>query len=147
MKRVCLKILKCSVEPKAEFMAQHSNFREKTEPVWLKGRYAPKGNGAAFGIGWLRDTPESRYPTAAFLSARRGVSYGITSRDFVCQTPNQKPQFFLRLCSLRADRPQSPGKERYVWGKIYESLCVSRQKKKMKYNQKPESVGFQLQNI
>ena len=50
MKRVFLMILKCSVEPKAGFMAQYSNFREKTEPVWLKGRYAPKGKGAVFGI-------------------------------------------------------------------------------------------------
>lgn len=111
MKRVFLMILKCSVEPKAGFMAQYSNFREKTEPVWLKGRYAPKGKGVAFGIGWRRDTPESRYPTAAFLSALRGVSYGITSRDFVCQSPNQKPQIFLRLCSLGAYCPQSPGKK------------------------------------
>ena len=37
-------------------------------------------------------------------------SYTVTSRDFVCQSPNQKPQIFLRLCSLRAYRPQSPEK-------------------------------------
>lgn len=87
-------ILKCSVEPKAGFMAQYSNFREKTEPVWLKGRYAPKGKGVAFGIGWRRDTPESRYPTAAFLSALRGVSYGITSRELVRQVPTQNLREF-----------------------------------------------------
>ena len=110
-------------------------------------RYAPMGKEAVFGIGQRRYTLESRYLTSAFIYALWGMSHCITSRDFVCQSPNQKPQFFLRLCSLGAYRPQSPGKERYVWGKIYESLCVSRQKKKIKYNQKPESVGFQLQNM
>ena len=141
MKRVCLMILKCSAEPKHRYLAQNCYFDVKVEPVWLKGRYAPKGKGAVFGIVQRRNSLNFRYPKVAFLYSLRGVSYGITSRDFVCQSPNQKPQIFLRLCSLRADRPQSPGKERYVWGKIYESLCVSRQKKKIKYNQKPESAG------
>ena len=120
MRKVCLMTLKCSAEPKAGFMAQYSNFREKTEPVWLKGRYAPKGKGVAFGIGWRRDTPESRYPTAAFLSALRGASHGITSRDFVCQSPNQKPQIFLRLCSLGAYCPQSPEKMNERRNNVYE---------------------------
>ena len=120
MKRVCLKILKCSVEPKAEFMAQYSNFREKTEPVWLKGRYAPKGKGAVFGIVQRRNSLNFRYPKVAFLYSLRGVSYGITSRDFVCQSPNQKPQIFLRLCSLGAYRPQSPEKMKERRNNVYE---------------------------
>ena len=120
MKRVCLKILKCSVEPKAEFMAQYSNFREKTEPVWLKGRYAPRHKKAVFGIGQRRYTLESRYLTSAFIYALWGMSHCITSRDFVCQSPNQKPQIFLRLCSLGAYCPQSPEKMNERRNNVYE---------------------------
>ena len=40
---------------------------------------------AAFGIVQRRNTLKSRYLTAAFLYALRGVSYGIASRDFVCR--------------------------------------------------------------
>ncbi|WP_243415258.1 cysteine-rich VLP domain-containing protein [Merdimmobilis hominis] len=44
--------------------------------------------------------------------------------------------------------PQSPRKgEMILWGKIYELPCVSRQKKKRKYSQKPESAGFQQLNM
>lgn len=141
MRKVCLMTLKCSAEPKAGFMAQYSNFREKTEPVWLKGRYAPKGKGVAFGIGWRRDTPESRYPTAAFLSALRGASHGITSRDFVCQSPNQNPPQEADLLFEGLPPPIPRKGEMILWGKIYESPCVLRQKKKRKYSQKPESAG------
>ena len=73
-------------------------------------RYAPMGKEAVFGIGQRRYTLESRYLTSAFIYALWGMSHCITSRDFVCQSPNQKPQIFLRLCSLGAYRPQSPRK-------------------------------------
>ena len=99
-------------ESKCRYMAQYSNFREKTEPVWLKGRYAPKGKGANSGIVQRRNMLKLQYLRAASYYALWDLSYGITSRDFVCQSPNQKPQIFLRLCSLGAYRPQSPGKER-----------------------------------
>ena len=39
---------------------------------------------AVFDIVQRRNTLKSRYLTAAFLYALRGVSYGIASRDFVC---------------------------------------------------------------
>ena len=48
-------------------------------------RYTQSGQKAVFGIVQRRNTPESRYLTAAFLYALRGVSYGIASRDFVCR--------------------------------------------------------------
>ena len=37
-------------EPKHRYLAQNGYFDVKVEPVWLKGRYAPKGKGAVFGI-------------------------------------------------------------------------------------------------
>ena len=141
MRKVCLMTLKCLAEPKRRYLAQNFYFDVKIEPVWLNDEACPNGKRSVFGIVQRRNSLKLRHLKVAYYYALWDLSYGITSRDFVCQTPNQKPQFFLRLCSLRADRPQSPGKERYVWGKIYESLCVSRQKKKIKYNQKPESVG------
>ena len=106
MKKVCWMTLKCSVEPKRRDVAQIAVFSAEAEPIWRRDKKA------VFGIVQRRNTLKSWYLTAAFLFALRGVSYGIASRDFVCQSPNQKPQIFLRLCSLRADRPQSPGKER-----------------------------------
>lgn len=48
------------------------------------------------------------------------MSHTVTSRDFVCQSPNQKPQIFLRLCSLRAYRPQSPEKMNERRNNVYE---------------------------
>ena len=54
-------------------------------------RYAPMGKEAVFGIGQRRYTLESRYLTSAFIYALWGMSHCITSRDFVCQSPNQKP--------------------------------------------------------
>ena len=44
---------------------------------------------AVFDIVQRRNTLKSRYLTAAFLYALRGVSYGIASRDFVRQVPPQ----------------------------------------------------------
>ena len=141
MRKVCLMTLKCLAEPKRRYLAQNFYFDVKVEPVWLNDEACPNGKRSVFGIVQRRNSLKLRHLKVAYYYALWDLSYGIASRDFVCQTPNQKPQIFLRLCSLRADRPQSPGKERYVWGKIYELPCVSRQKKKIKYNQKPESAG------
>ena len=120
MKRVCWMTLKCSAEPKAVFMAQYSNFRENTEPVWLKGRYAPKCKGVASVSDGaeIHQNPGIRQPL--FLLSCGGASHSITSRDFVCQSPNQKPQIFLRLCSLGAYRPQSPEKMNERRNNVYE---------------------------
>jgi hypothetical protein len=51
---------------------------------------------------------------------RKRMSHTVTSRDFVCQSPNQKPQIFLRFCSLGADRPQSPEKKNERRNNVYE---------------------------
>ena len=120
MKRVCLMILKCSAEPKHRYLAQNCYFDVKVEPVWLKGRYAPKGKGAVFGIAQRRNSLKLRHLKVAYYYALWDLSYGITSRDFVCQSPNQKPQIFLRLCSLGAYRPQSPEKMNERRNNVYE---------------------------
>ena len=49
------------------------------------------GNEAVFGIVQRRNALKLRYLRFAYSYALRGVSYGITSRDFVCQSPNQNP--------------------------------------------------------
>ena len=115
----CWMTVKCSAEPKRRYVAQITVFAAETEPLWRKDRMHPKGQEADFGIVQRRDTLKSLYLAAAFLYALRGASHGITSRDFVCQSPNQKPPGKAAL-PFGGCRPQSPGKERCVWGKIYE---------------------------
>ena len=142
MRKVCLMTLKCLAEPKRRYLAQNCYFDVKVEPVWLNDEACPNGKRSVFGIVQRRNSLKLRYLRFACYYALRGVSHGITSRDFVCQSPNQKPQIVLWLCSLGAYRPPIPRKgEMILWEKIYELPCVSRQKKKIKYNQKPESVG------
>ena len=46
--------------------------------------------------------------------------------------PQKSPSQPKSADSLGAYRPQSPGKERYVWGKICELPCVSQQSKARK---------------
>ena len=52
-------------------------------------RYTQSGQKAVFVIVQRRNTLKSRYLTAAFLYALRGVSYGIASRELVRQVPPQ----------------------------------------------------------
>ena len=108
--------LKCSVEPKAEFMAQYSNFREKTEPVWLKGRYAPKGKGAVFGIVQRRNSLKLRNLKVAYYYALWDLSYGIASRDFVCHKSPPHSRNRLTLWGLTAPNPP---KKRMKEGMLY----------------------------
>ena len=75
-------------------------------------------NEAVFGIVQRRNSLKLRYLKAAYYYALWDLSYGITSRDFVCQSPNQKPQIFLRLYSLWAYRPHPP-KKRMKEGIMY----------------------------
>ena len=81
---------------------------------------------------------------AAFLlpEKRKGemVSHSIASRDFVCQSPNQKPPGKAAL-PFGGCRPQSPGKERCVWGRIYESVRVTA-KEKEKIQSKARKCGL-----
>ena len=98
------------VEPKRRYLAQNCYFDVKVEPFWLNNEACPNGKRSVFGIVQRRNSLKLRHLKVAYYYALWDLSYGITSRDFVCQTPNQKPQIFLRLCSLRADRPQSPRK-------------------------------------
>ena len=120
MRKVCLMILKCSVEPKRRYLAQNCYFDIKFEPSWLNDEICPSGKKAVFGIVQRRNSLKFRYLRIAYSYARRCVSYTVTSRDFVCQSPNQKPQIFLRLCSLGAYRPQSPGQMNERRNVVYE---------------------------
>ena len=122
-------------------------FTTELEPLWLNDEICPNGKEANFDIVQRKNSLKLQYLRVAYSYALRGVSYNITSRDFVCQSPNQKPQIFLRLCALGAYRPQSPEermKERIMYMK---DIRESRQKKKEKYSQKPESAGFQQLNM
>ena len=97
--------------------------------MWLKLRYLqqkqshfgsetrciPKGQEADFGIEQRRDTLKSLYLAAAFLYALRGVSHGITSRDFVC---HKSPNHSRNRLTLWGLRPQSP-ERRDVNGERY----------------------------
>lgn len=76
------------------------------------------GNEAVFGIVQRRNSLNFRYPKAAFLYSLRGVSYGITSRDFVCQSPNQKPPQEADLL-FGGLPPPIPPKKRMKEGMLY----------------------------
>ena len=103
----CWITLKCSAEPKRRDVAQIAVFEAEPEPLWRKDRMHLKWTKSGF-----------QYPSAAFLYALRGASYGITSRDFVCHT---SPNHSRNRLTLWGHSPQSPGKERYVWGKMFVS--------------------------
>ena len=107
MKRVCLKILKCSVEPKAEFMAQNFYFDVKVEPLWLNDEACPNGKRSIFGIVQRRNSLKLRHLKVTYYYALWDLSYGITSRDFVCQSPNQNPPQEADLL-FEGLRPPSP---------------------------------------
>ena len=111
MRKVCLMTLKCLAEPKRRYLAQNFYFDVKVEPVWLNDEACPNGKRSVFGIVQRRNSLKLRHLKVAYYYALWDLSYGIASRDFVCQSPNQKPQIFLRLCSLGAYRPQSPPKK------------------------------------
>ena len=68
------------------------------------------------------------------------MSHSIASRDFVCQSPNQKPPGKAAL-PFGGCRPQSPGKERCVGGRIYESVRVTA-KEKEKIQSKARKCGL-----
>lgn len=114
MKRVCWMTLKCSAEPKRRDVAQITVFAAESEPLW---RNTPRGKKAVCGIVQRRDTLKSLYLTAAFLYALRGASHGIASRDFVCR---KSPNHSRNRLPLWGCSPQSPGKERCAWERIYE---------------------------
>ena len=135
-------ILKCSVEPKAGFMAQYSNFREKTEPVWLKGRYAPKGKGVAFGIGWRRDTPESRYPTAAFPSALRGCVSQYNKQGLCVPKSQSKAADFLAVLFFGGLPPPIPRKGEICMGKDIRIAVRVTAKEKEKIQSKARKCGL-----
>lgn len=141
MRKVCLMTLKCLAEPKRRYLAQNCYFDVKLEPFWLNNEACPNGKRSVFGIVQRRNSLKLRHLRVAYSYALRGLSYGITSRDFVCQSPNQNPPQEADLLFEGLPPPIPRKGEMILWGKIYESPCVLRQKKKRKYSQKPESAG------
>ena len=76
----CWMTLKCSAEPKCRDVAQIAVFSAEAEPFWLRNKMYLKDKKAVCGIvQQRRNALKSRYLTAAFLYALRGVSYGIAS--------------------------------------------------------------------
>lgn len=71
------------------------------------------------------------------------------NKQGLCVPKSQsKAADFLAALLFGGLLPPIPRKgEMILWGKIYESPCESRQKKKKKYNQKPESAGYQQPNM
>ena len=112
----CWMTLKCSAEPKCRDVAQIAVFSAEAEPFWLRNKMYLKDKKAVCGIVQRRNALKSRYLTAAFPYALRGASYGIASRDFVC---HKSPNHSRNRLALWGHSPQSPGKERCVWGKMY----------------------------
>ena len=92
MRKVCLMTLKCLAEPKRRYLAQNFYFDVKVEPVWLNDEACPNGKRSVFGIVQRRNSLKLRHlKVAYYYYALRGMSHCITSRDFVCQSPNQNP--------------------------------------------------------
>ena len=117
MRKVCLMTLKCLAEPKRRYLAQNFYFDVKIEPVWLNDEACPNGKRSVFGIVQRRNSLKLRHlKVAYYYYALRGMSHCITSRDFVC---HKSPNHSRNRLALWGHSPQSPGKERCVWGKMY----------------------------
>ena len=95
---------------------------------------------AVFGVVWRRNMLKSRYLTAAFLFALRGVSYGIASRDFVCR---KSPNHSRNRLTLWGRSPQSPErKERDAMGKDVRIAVRVTVKEKDKIQSKARKCGL-----
>ena len=68
-------------------------------------KYAPMEEMAVFGSVQRRIVLKYRYLMTAFLYVLRGVSYTITSRDFVCR---KSPNHSRSRLTLWGHSPQSP---------------------------------------
>ena len=72
------------VEPKRRYLAQNCYFDVKVEPFWLNNEACPNGKRSVFGIVQRRNSLKLRHLRVAYYYALWDLSYGITSRDFVC---------------------------------------------------------------
>ena len=127
-----------SIEPKHRCLAQHRGVAEKSEPLWLKDEIWPNGKESGFEYCTANRFAEITVLRTAFLYTLRGMSHTVTSRDFVCQSPNQNPPQEADLLFGGLSPPIPRKGEMILWGKIYESPCVSRQKKKIKTINSPK---------
>ena len=71
-------------EPKRRYLAQNCCFEVKVEPFWLNNEACPNGKRSVFGIVQRRNSLKLRHLRVAYYYALWDLSYGITSRDFVC---------------------------------------------------------------
>ena len=85
----CWMTLRCSLSQNADMWLKSQYLQQNQSHFGSETRGISRGEKAAFGIVQRRNTLKSRYLTAAFLYALRGVSYGIASRELVRQVPNQ----------------------------------------------------------
>lgn len=72
------------VEPKRRYLAQNCYFDVKVEPFWLNNEACPNGKRSVFGIVQRRNSLKLQHLRVAYYYALWDLSYGITSRDFVC---------------------------------------------------------------
>ena len=108
------------VEPKRRYLAQNCYFDVKVEPFWLNNEACPNGKRSVFGIVQRRNSLKLQYLRAVYSYALRGVSYGITSRDFVCQSPNQNPLQKVNLLVGGLPPPIPPEKTNERRNNVYE---------------------------
>ena len=134
-------ILKCSAEPKHRYLAQNCYFDVKVEPVWLNDEACPNGKRSVFGIVQRRNSLKLQYLRAVYSYALRGVSYGITSRDFVCQSPNQNPPQKVDLL-FEGLRPPIPRKGEICVGKDIRIAVRVTAKEKEKIQSKARKCGL-----
>ena len=105
------------VEPKRRYLAQNCYFDVKVEPFWLNNEACPNGKRSVFGIVQRRNSLELRHLRVAYYYALWDLSYGITSRDFVC---HKSPNHSRNRLTLWGRSPQSPeGRSVMLWGKIF----------------------------
>lgn len=97
--------LKCLAEPKRRYLAQNFYFDVKVEPVWLNDEACPNGKRSVFGIVQRRNSLKLRHLKAAYYYALWDLSYGITSRDFVCHRSPPHSRNRLTLWGLIAPNP------------------------------------------
>lgn len=97
--------LKCLAEPKRRYLAQNFYFDVKVEPVWLNDEACPNGKRSVFGIVQRRNSLKLRHLKAAYYYALWDLSYGISSRDFVCHRSPPHSRNRLTLWGLIAPNP------------------------------------------
>lgn len=99
------------------------------------------GNEAVFGIVQRKNVLKSRCLITAFLYTLWGVSHTVTSRDFVCQSPNQNPPQEADLL-FEGLPPPIPRKGEICMGKDIRIAVRVTAKEKEKIQSKARKYGL-----